>query len=46
MANNAQANRNIVQIVYGSKDPCESMVDKKQICFFIGITIWTNTQNS
>jgi hypothetical protein len=46
MANNVQANRNTIQIVYGSKDPCESMVDRKQNCFFIGITPWTNTQNN
>jgi hypothetical protein len=28
MANNAHANWNIVQIVYGSKDPSEPMVDR------------------
>ncbi len=34
MANNAQANWNVVQIVYGSKDASEPMVDKEQTCFF------------
>ncbi len=29
MAYNDQANWNVVQIVYGSGDPSESMVDKK-----------------
>jgi hypothetical protein len=34
MANNAQANWNMVRIVYGSKDPFVNMVDKEHTCLF------------
>jgi hypothetical protein len=34
MANNAQAYWNIVQIVHGSRNPSELMVDREQTCFF------------
>jgi hypothetical protein len=34
MANNTQANWNTVQIVYGSGDLNEPMVDREQMCYF------------
>ncbi len=34
MADNAQANWNIIQIVYGSRYPSEPRVDREQTCFF------------
>jgi hypothetical protein len=34
MENNAQANWNIVRIIYGIGDPTMKMVDKKQTYFF------------
>ncbi len=34
MANSAQGNWNIVQIVYGFSDPNEPMVDKEQTYYF------------
>jgi hypothetical protein len=34
MANNTQANWNVVQIVYDSGDLSEPMADKEQTCYF------------
>jgi hypothetical protein len=34
MANNAYANWNTIQIVYGSRNLNEPMVDEEQTCFF------------
>lgn len=34
MANNAQANWNVVHIVYGSNDPNEPMINKECTCHF------------
>jgi hypothetical protein len=34
MANNAQANWNVVKIVYGFQDPSIRMVDKEHTCLF------------
>lgn len=34
MANNAQVDWNVVQIVHGSRNPSELMVDRGQTCFF------------
>jgi hypothetical protein len=35
IANDVWANWNVVQIVYGSRDPSELMVDKKKLVFLI-----------
>jgi hypothetical protein len=34
MADNTQANWNIMQIAYGSGDPTEPMISKQQTCYF------------
>jgi hypothetical protein len=34
MADSAQANRNVVRIIYGSGDASEKLVDKERICLF------------
>jgi hypothetical protein len=34
MVDNAQANCNMVNIVYGSKDPYAKMIDKECTCLF------------
>jgi hypothetical protein len=34
MVDNAQANWNVIRIVYGNKNESELMVDKKHTCFF------------
>jgi hypothetical protein len=33
MAASAQANWNVVHIIYGNKDPIVKMIDKEQTCF-------------
>jgi hypothetical protein len=34
MVNGVQANQNVVQIIYGTRNPMVKMVDKEQTCFF------------
>ena len=44
MADNAQTNWNVVQIIYGSGDASEKMVDKERTFFSIGHSHWSNIQ--
>jgi hypothetical protein len=45
MADSAQANWNVIHIVYGSEDPKVSMEGRERTCFFIGNNRSRNIQN-